>query len=131
MINHHHPSIELIILSFLNTDGLHKKIEPNAVLNAHLQAATTFIETCISLNNLMKACKSYWMQLQKKIKNLNLWLSFKMRLNCNCIEDETLNITTKSQLSSVVSLAIKSQSHCRLQACRITARPGDRAMRII
>ena len=44
---------------------------------------------------------------------------------------ETLNITTKSQLSSVVSLAIKSQSHCRLQACRITARPGDRAMQII
>ena len=36
-----------------------------------------------------------------------------------------LNITTKSQLSYVVSLAIKSQ------ACRITARPGDRAIRII
>ena len=45
--------------------------------------------------------------------------------------DETLNITTKSQLSSVVSLAIKSQSHCRLQAPRNTARPDDRAMRII
>ena len=26
---------------------------------------------------------------------------------------------------------MKSQSHCRLQACRITVRPGDRAMRII
>ena len=26
---------------------------------------------------------------------------------------------------------MKSQSHCRLQACRITARPDDRAMQII
>ena len=26
---------------------------------------------------------------------------------------------------------MKSQNHCRLQAFRITARPGDRAMRII
>ena len=26
---------------------------------------------------------------------------------------------------------MKSQSHCKLQACRITARPSDRAMRII
>ena len=52
VINHHHPSIKLIISSFLNT-GTQKKYD--TVLNAHLQAATTFIETSISLNNLMKA----------------------------------------------------------------------------
>ena len=26
---------------------------------------------------------------------------------------------------------MKSEIHCRLQACRITAKPGDRAMQII
>ena len=84
MINHHHPSIELILLRFLNT-GTQKKYD--AVLNAHLQAATTFIETSICLNDLMKALQILClMQLQKKFKNLNLWLSFKMRLNCSCIE---------------------------------------------
>ena len=45
----------------------------DAVLNAHLQAATTFIETSISLNNLMKALQILcWMQLQKKIQESEL-----------------------------------------------------------
>ena len=40
----------------------------DTVLNAHLQAAATFTETSISLNNLMKALQILcWMQLQKKI----------------------------------------------------------------
>ena len=39
----------------------------DTVLNADLQAATTFIETSISLNNLMKALQILcWMRLQKK-----------------------------------------------------------------
>ena len=60
MINHHHPSIELIVLSFFNA-GTQKY---GTVLNAHLQAATTFIETSISLNNFMKALQILsWMQL--------------------------------------------------------------------
>ena len=81
MINHRHSSIELIILSFLT-----KKYD--TVINPHLQAATTFIETFISLNNFMKALQILCcMQLQNKFKNLNLWLIFKMRLNCSCIDD--------------------------------------------
>ena len=52
MINHHHLSIESIILSFLNT-GTQKKY--GTVLNAHLQAAATFRESSINLNNLMEA----------------------------------------------------------------------------
>ena len=60
----------------------------DTVLNAHLQAATTLIKTSISLNNFMKALQILsWMQLQKKSKNLNYWLLFKIRLNCSCIED--------------------------------------------
>ena len=85
MINHRHPSRELIALSFLNA-GTQKFYD--TVLNADLEATTIFIEISLSLNNLMKGSQILcWMQLQKKIKNLNLWLSFKMRLNCNCIED--------------------------------------------
>ena len=38
----------------------------NTVLNAHLQASISFIETSISLNNLMKALQILcWMQLQE------------------------------------------------------------------
>ena len=84
MINHHHFSVELIIelLEYRYT----KKYD--TVLDAHLQAATTFIETSISLNNLMKALQiKCWMQLRKTFKSLNLWLSFKVRLNSSCIAD--------------------------------------------
>ena len=63
-----------------------KKYDTN--LNAYLQAATTFIETSVSLNGLMKDLQILClMQLQKKFKILNSWLTFKMRLNCSCKED--------------------------------------------
>ena len=133
MINHHHPSIELITLSFLNT-GTQKK-KNDTVLNAHLQAATTFIKTSVSLNRLKKALQILcWMQLQKKFKNLTLWLLFKMRLNCSCIEDIRRDTQYYYKISAFLSCQSRDKvinSHCRLQVCRITARPGDRAMRII
>ena len=45
MINHHHSSIELIMLSFLEYWYIKKC---DTVLNADLQAGTTFMETSIS-----------------------------------------------------------------------------------
>ena len=45
----------------------------DTVLNAHLQAATTFIKISISLNTSMKALQILcWMQLQKKIQESEL-----------------------------------------------------------
>ena len=78
MINHHQSFNRIIYIELLEYRYTKKH---DTVLNAHLQAATTFIETSVSLNNFIKALQIlYWMQLQKKIQEFEL---------VAIIEDET------------------------------------------